>query len=154
VNIIGVDPGLTGACAVLDEHGGLITCFDLPVIGDNKQRRVDAATLADLIRAHMQVRFAIVEQVHAMPGQGVSSTFKFGMSYGAIYGILGALVIPVRHATAPQWKKASGLDSNAETSRARAIETWPDRAELFARKMDHNRAEAALLARFALRAGA
>jgi crossover junction endodeoxyribonuclease RuvC len=150
MNIFSCDPGLYGSAAVLDAQGELIEVFDLPTIGEGTQRRVDAANFADLIREHGQYRFAIIEQVSAMPGNGVASMFRFGQSYGTILGVIGALAIPLRHATPGQWKRALKLTSDGETSRARAIETWPAQAELFARKRDHNRAEAALLGLYAL----
>jgi crossover junction endodeoxyribonuclease RuvC len=150
MNVIGIDPGMEGALAVLDGRRAngtseIIALYDLPTIGEGKQRRVDAVSLANLIRAHTPVAFAVVEQVASRPGQGVSSTFKFGMSYGVIVGIIGTLEIPIRHASPSKWKKALGLNGEAEASRARAIETWPAHADLFARKKDHNRAEAALI---------
>ena len=77
--------------------------------------------------------------------------FRFGQAYGSILGVIGALAIPVRHVSPAKWKKALGLNNDGETSRARAIETWPTQAELFARKRDHNRAEAGLLALYGLR---
>jgi crossover junction endodeoxyribonuclease RuvC len=150
MNVIGIDPGIEGAGTVLDTGGELIEVFDLPIVGEGAGRRIDAANLADLIRAHAPYRLAVVEQVASRPGQGVSSPFKFGQSYGAILGVVGALAIPVRHVTPAKWKKALGLSSDGEASRARAIETWPTHAGLFARKRDHNRAEAALLGLYAL----
>lgn len=146
MNALAIDPGVNGGCAALDMKGEILACFDLPTIGDGSQRRVDAANLADAIREHGPYRLAIVEQVGARPGQGVSSMFRFGQAYGTVLGVIGALAIPVRHVSPSKWKKAAGLNSEAEASRARAIETWPQHAELFARKRDHNRAEAALLA--------
>jgi crossover junction endodeoxyribonuclease RuvC len=145
MNVIAIDPGLTGAVAVLDKQGGIIDCFDLPTIDEGTRCRVDAVNLADLIRAHGPYALAIVEQVASRPGQGVSSTFKFGQSYGTILGVVGALAIPVRHVTPAKWKKALGLSGDGEASRARPIETWPTHADLFARKKDHHRAEAALI---------
>ena len=149
MNVFACDPGLNGAGAMLDAHGELIEVFDLPVIGEGKQRRIDAANLADLVRAHAPYAFAIVEQVGARPGQGVASMFRFGQAYGTILGVIGTLAIPLRHVTPTKWKRAVGLDSNAETSRGRAIESWPHQAELFARKRDHSRGEAALLGLYA-----
>jgi hypothetical protein len=93
----------------------------------------------------------MVELVNSWPKQGVASTF-IGASYRTMLGVIGALAIPVRHVSPPKWKKALGLNSDAETSRARAIETWPCHRELFARKRDHNRAEAALLGLYGLKA--
>jgi Holliday junction resolvasome RuvABC endonuclease subunit len=151
MNLIAIDPGLNGAAAVLDTHGDLVEVFDLPTIGEGARRRLDAANLADLIRAHTPYAFAIVEQVGARPKQGVASTFRFGQTHGTILGIIGALALPLRHAAPAKWKKALGLNNEAEASRARAIETWAAHAGLFAHKRDHNRAEAALLGLFALR---
>jgi hypothetical protein len=71
--------------------------------------------------------------------------FRFGQAYGTILGVIGALAIPVRHVSPAKWNRALGHTRDGETSRARAIETWPAHAELFARKRDHSRAEAALL---------
>jgi crossover junction endodeoxyribonuclease RuvC len=127
-----------------------IACFDLPMIGERVQRRVDAANLADLIREHGPYAFAIVQQVGARPGQGVSSMFRFGQAHGTILGVIGALAIPVRHVSPAKRKNALVLNSDGETSRARAIETWPAEAQLFARKRDHSRAEAALLGMYGL----
>jgi crossover junction endodeoxyribonuclease RuvC len=118
MNIFAVDPGLNGAAAVLDSAGRIVDCFDLPTIGKGTQRRVDAANLADLIRAHAPYTFAMVELVNSWPKQGVASTFRFGASYGTMLGVIGALAIPVRHVSPPKWKKALGLNSDAETSRA------------------------------------
>ncbi len=148
ITILGVDPGLSGGYGIMRGRL-LVDVADLPVLGEGTQRRIDTANLADAIRAHGPYAFAIVEQVSAMPGNGVSSMFRFGQAYGTILGVIGALAIPVRHVPASKWKRALGLDSSAETSRARAIETWPGQAEYFARKRDHNRAEAALLALYA-----
>jgi crossover junction endodeoxyribonuclease RuvC len=148
MNIFSCDPGINGAGAVLDDGGDFIACFDLPTISEGAQRRIDAANLADLIRQHTPYGFAIVEQASARPKQGVSSTFRYGMGYGVVVGVIGALAIPVRHVSPAKWK-ALGLNSDSETSRARAIETWPTKAELFVRKRDHNRAEAALLGLYA-----
>lgn len=144
--VIGFDPGLCGGIAVLDAAGGLVLCGDLPVIGEGAQRRLDAANLAAMIRPHAADAVAVIEQVHAMPGQGVSSMFRFGQAVGTLAGVVGALQVRTVWVPPQRWKKPMGLDANAEKSRAMAIETWPDSAGRFARKKDHNRAEAALIA--------
>jgi crossover junction endodeoxyribonuclease RuvC len=151
--VLGLDPGLSGAGSVVHVKGSLVATFDFPLIGDATRRRINAPGLADLLREHGPYAFAVVEQVGARPGQGVSSMFHFGQSYGTILGVIGALAIPVRHVSPAKWKKALCLNSDGETSRARAIETWPEHAGLFARKRDHNRAEAALLGLYGLKAG-
>jgi hypothetical protein len=97
MNVLSVDPGLSGALAILDARGDIRAALDIPIIGDGAQRRIDAPNLADTVREHMPYTFAIVEQVGARPGQGVASTFRFGQSYGTILGVIGALAIPVRH---------------------------------------------------------
>jgi crossover junction endodeoxyribonuclease RuvC len=96
----------------------------------------------------MSPDLAIVERVAAMPKQGVASTFKFGASYGALLGVIGALGIPSVLVTPTKWKKHFALDAEKERARALALRMWPARSELFSRKKDHGRAEAALLARF------
>jgi crossover junction endodeoxyribonuclease RuvC len=146
--ILAIDPGLSGAGSVVHVTGTLVATLDLPT-----RRRINTAGLGDLVRERGPYAFAIVEQVSAMPGNGVSGMFKFGQTYGTILGVLGALAIPVRHVAPSTWKRALGLNNDGETSRARAIETWPDHADLFARKKDHNRAEAALLGLYGLREG-
>ena len=130
MNIVACDPGLAGAAAVLNENGDLVTCFDLPVIADDGQRRIDTGAFANLIRAYPAISAAIVEHAAILPGVGVSRMFKAGQNHGVIIGVIGALAIPVRHVSPAKWKRALGLNSDGEMSRARAIETWPARAEL------------------------
>lgn len=138
---VGVDPGRTGAVAALDAPGNLIWVEDMPsltgvAIGSWLHDR--------LCNEHVDV--AWVEQVHAMPKQGVSSVWTFAEGYGAILGALGALHIPVRFVTPAAWKRTAGLSSDKAASRQRATETWPDQSALFARAKDDGRAEAALIA--------
>jgi crossover junction endodeoxyribonuclease RuvC len=81
-----------------------------------------------------------------MPGQGVSSTFKFGVAYGVAQGVIASARIPVYFVSPGKWKRHFGLSADKEEARKRALHRWPGRAELFSRKKDHGRAEAALLA--------
>jgi hypothetical protein len=140
--ILGIDPGLTGACAFFFPSApDRIAAEDMPLVAGE----VDAATLAARI-LQMGPAFAVVERVASMPKQGVSSTFKFGASYGAIRGVLAALQIRT-HLVAPVvWKKHFRLDSDKEKSRAFALRLFAASPEHFSRKRDHNRAEASLLA--------
>lgn len=141
--ILGIDPGLTGAIAFyFPSAPHLISAYDMPVAAGE----VDAATLAVRIK-QLAPTFAVVEQVASRPGQGVSSTFKFGAAYGTARGILAALGVPCHLATPGRWKKHFRLDSDKERARALALRLWPASAH-FARKKDHGRAEAALIARF------
>ncbi len=83
-----------------------------------------------------------------MPKQGVTSTFKFGRSSGTTIGVLECLGLSIRYVSPTRWKRRYRLDSGGENSRRRALDLFPDSAAFFARKKDHNRAEAALIARW------
>jgi len=141
--ILGVDPGLDGAIAFYFPSHDAIAAEDMPVAA----QQVNGAILASRLR-QMGPTAAVIEAVHSMPKQGVASTFKFGQSYGIAIGVVTALNIPVRFVTPGKWKKHFGLSADKEEARARAIQLWPARAELFERKKDADRAEAALLAKW------
>lgn len=138
--VIGVDPGLSGAIAWV-EDGKILDVTDLPVMDG----RIDASTLADMIESHPKPECVVIEKVSSMPGQGVASTFKFGQSYGALLGVFGALKYKIVHVTPRRWKRDMGLSSDKEMARAAAIDRWPESAHYLSRKKDHGRAEAALL---------
>lgn len=142
--ILGVDPGVSGAVAAVDATGALVWAEDMPAL----DKHVNAAALADLIGAEV-VTLAAVESVHAMPRQGVSSSFNFGRSYGVVLGVLAALDVPVVHPTPATWKRRMGLSADKAASRRLATDLWPSHAQLFKRVRDDGRAEAALIARFA-----
>lgn len=144
--ILGIDPGsVSGAWAAVHDDGSM-TCGDLPTV----DRNVDGAAFARLVRALAPCR-AVVEQVSAMPKQGVSSTFSFGRGFGCVLGVLAACEVPVTMVMPGRWKRAFALDSDKEKSRALAIRTWPASAQ-FARKKDAGRAEAALIAKWGVSA--
>ena len=152
-HILGIDPGLGGALALLNVSTRAIeSLHDMPVI----QGRVDPARLA-LIVGMCQLRgtiVAVVELVSSMPRQ--SGSFNFGVSAGVVHGVLGALQIPFTLVSPNVWKGATGLhrltnEAQAQTkTRARELASrlWPESAALFARAKDDGRAESALLARF------
>lgn len=151
MNVIGIDPGVSGGWGVVDALGGLIGAGELPVAGEGAQRMLSAALLTATVR-QFSPALAIVERVGSMPGQGVSSTFKFGRAVGVIEGVLGACGIPVLYVLPAVWKRHYGLSTDKEASRQRAIETWPAKAPTyFRRKLDHQAAEAALLALWGMR---
>ena len=144
--IIGCDPGASGALAWLDaDTGGLVVVEDMP----HHDGVVSGALIADMVRRHSGIATTVawIELVGAMPKQGVSSTFKFGRSYGAIAGALEALRIPTNYVTPAKWKSAAGLGKDKGQSRRRAIELWPAHSHMFARVKDDGRAEACLIAR-------
>jgi crossover junction endodeoxyribonuclease RuvC len=142
--VIGVDPGKSGAIAVLDGHGELVALYDMPVVSNQVCGGFICNILVDEIDDGPMV--AVVEQVHSMPKQGVASSFDFGKSYGIVLGVLAATGIRVMHVPPTRWKKGMRLSADKEQARRRAIERWPREIERFKRKMDADRAEAALLA--------
>src|SRR5215472_6383205 len=138
--ILGVDPGITGGIAFL--FANHVVAEDIPTAGGE----VDVDTLVRRVR-EMQPALAIIERANAMPKQGVSSTFKYGVAYGALRTVVALCNIPYRLVTPGKWKNHFGLDSDKEKSRALAIQFWPG-CGYFAHKKDHGRAEAALIARY------
>ena len=149
MRVLGVDPGMSGALALVEDDR-LLWVHDMPVVpmtvAGRKKNRLSAGMLAELIDYDWQIDRAYVELVHAMPKQGVSSSFAFGESFGAVQGVLAALKIPY-HLIRPQdWRKATGVRGDKDASRHRATELFPDKAKFFMRKKDDGRAEAALMA--------
>lgn len=145
MTILAVDPGLNNGIAVLGYDRQLLTAGEIPIIGEGPSKRLHLAFLVSIIDL-CSVKEAVVEDVSAMPQQGVSSTFRFGRATGAIEGALSALGIPTAFVKPAAWKKAIGAKAKAdENIRALAIQQWPSMAHLFARVKDHNRAEAALI---------
>ena len=152
--IIGIDPGAAGAVAIL-ENGRLTQVFDMPVVeitvGGKAKRRVAPELLATELRLYnLADTVAVVEQVGAMPGQGVTSMFAFGQAYGLVLGVLAGLWIPTATVTPATWKKALKLNTGKDGARAKATQLWPARADQFKRVKDDGRAEAALLAHWRL----
>lgn len=152
--MIGIDPGLSGAIAVLGE---MIFVWDMPtntVSRNNKSKReLDTAVLMKmLVQAKVENPGigATIEQATAMPKQGVSSVFSFGQSYGAVLGVLAGLGIPVTKVHPRVWKKAMRVNSGKDGSRARASELLPNCADMWERKKDDGRAEAALIALYGM----
>lgn len=149
--ILGIDPGIEGAWAVLDSFGHLVSTGDLPLAGEGTKRMVSAPLLAAILDHHA-ISEAFIERVGSMPGQGVSSMFRFGQAIGTINGVLGARHVPIRYVAPAVWKKHFKLPAEKEPSRQLAIETWPDKALIhFNRKKDHGRAEAALIGLWGVR---
>jgi len=145
--IIGFDPGITGAVAVLDLFDD-VSLHDLP----QANGELDPAALARLLlqfSEHSHPR-AIIENVHSMPKQGVASTFKFGRAYGTLLGVLGALQIPTTRVSPHTWKRHFNLlGKPKDASRALAQRLYPQLTTLNLKK-HHGRADALLLARFLL----
>ena len=153
MKIIGIDPGLSGAIAVL-KNNKVLNIFDMPVMSEGKKnkRQLNSAQLVNLIKENIEANeevAVIVEQVNAMPGQGVTSMFNFGQTFGAIKGISATLKIPIFFARPSKWKKHFELiNSSKDASRTKAIEMYPSLAEKLSKKKDVNKSDAILIARF------
>lgn len=149
---IGIDPGLTGAVAMIQEIGDedAILIWDIPIIAMGARRKqLNMAGMTTILRTSYPESnkiIAAIEGQQAMPGQGVSSVFSLGQTYGGIMGCLAALGIGYEIISPSVWKKAYRLSKNKELSRTRALELYPDCAPYLSRKKDHGRAEALLLA--------
>ncbi len=144
--ILAIDPGLNNGIAVLDFQRRLLLATEIPVIGEGANKRLNMTSFADIL-GQFHVDHAVIEDVAAMPKQGLSSTFRFGRAAGAVEGALAALKVPTTFVRPAIWKRDLGAKAKQiEDVRALGTQTWPDMAHRFARKLDHNRAEAALLA--------
>ena len=146
---IGIDPGISGAIVILINDQPIEFCT-MPTMKINSSSRVNATALAAFLKpiAHNYLTtHAFVEQVGAMPGQGVSSMFSFGHACGVIAGVLGALEVPVTMVTPQSWKKRAGLmNKDKDAARTKAIQLWPHWRELDAKGKGQALADAALIA--------
>ena len=151
MRVLGVDPGAGGALAMLDtELEALVVC-DMPTamvrVGKAQRRQISETWVADALREY-EPDCAYIERVHAMPKQGVTSSFAFGMAYGMVRGALAALRVPVTLVTPQEWKRSFHLGPDKNEVRLVAARLFPDNARDFTRVRDDGRAEAALLALF------
>ena len=153
MKIIGIDPGLSGAIAIL-ENNKVLSIFDIPVMSEGKKnkRQLNSAFLVNLIQENINDKedvAVVVEQVNAMPGQGVTSMFNFGQTFGAIKGICAALDLPIFFVRPSKWKKHFELiNSSKDSSRTKAIEMYPKLSSQLAKKKDVNKSYAILIARY------
>lgn len=145
--IIGIDPGASGAIVVM-QGDKLIEWEAMPIVKIGAATRVNAPALAAILRSFGEAH-AYVEQVGAMPGQGVSSMFSFGHAAGVVAGVLGALQITTTLVTPQAWKKRAGLiGQDKDAARSRAIQLWPEWRALDLKGKGQALADAALIARF------
>jgi crossover junction endodeoxyribonuclease RuvC len=153
MKIIGIDPGLSGGIAVL-KNNSIQKLYDMPVMPEGKKnkRQLNSAQLAKLIKDNIDKNeevVIVVEQVNAMPGQGVTSMFNFGQTFGAIKGISAALELPIFFVRPAKWKKHFELiNSSKDASRTKAIEMYPSVSDELSKKKDVNKSDAILIARF------
>jgi len=149
MKILGCDPGIHGALAVVAIADGtmpqLVDILDVPVIGAGAKERVNSMFVWEWLARHV-FEHALIERAGSMPGQGIASTFKFARAVGALETVIACRDIPYSIIEPAVWKKFHHLGRDKEASRQRALQLFPKAIAWFARKKDHQRAEAALIA--------
>ena len=153
--IIGIDPGISGSICFL-EDGKILDVIEMPTMAEGKKnkRQVNGSQIYNEIskrihRISKQDIRVIIEQVSAMPGQGVTSMFNFGQSFGILKGICSAMQLSMYFVRPAKWKKYFGLiNSEKDASRTRAIEMFPYFSSQLSKKKDSNKADAILIASF------
>ena len=153
--IIGIDPGLSGSICFF-ENGKIIDVVEMPTMieGKKNKKQVNGSQIyneilkriSHLDKSDVKV---VIEQVSAMPGQGVTSMFNFGQSFGILKGICSAMQLPVYFVRPAKWKKYFNLiNSEKDASRTRAIEIFPYFSSQLSKKKDSNKADAILISSF------
>ena len=153
--IIGIDPGLSGSICFFQD-GVIKDVLEMPVMAEGKKnkKQVNGSQVFNEINERIKkiektnIK-VVIEQVSAMPGQGVTSMFNFGQSYGILKGICNAMCLPVYYVRPAKWKKYFNLlKSEKDASRTRAIEIFPYFSAQLSRKKDSNKSDAILIASF------
>ena len=149
--IIGIDPGISGAISIIEDKK-VLEVYDTPTMIDGKKnkKQINGAQVTNIIKEVLNSGkevIVVVEHVNAMPGQGVTSMFNFGQSFGVIKGICAALSIPIYFVRPSKWKKHFNLiKTNKDASRTKVIEVYPEISSKLHRKKDSNRADAIIIA--------
>ena len=154
--IIGIDPGISGSICFFKD-GRILEVIEMPVMTEGKKnkKQVNGAQIYNeflkrINKKDDQIR-VVIEQVSAMPGQGVTSMFNFGQSFGILKGICSAMQLPMFFVRPAKWKKYFNLiNSQKDASRTRAIEIFPYFSTQLSKKKDCNKADAILIASFYL----
>ena len=152
--IIGIDPGISGSICFFKD-GRILEVIEMPVMTEGKKnkKQVNGAQIYNeflkrINKKDDEIR-VVIEQVSAMPGQGVTSMFNFGQSYGILKGICSAMQLPMFFVRPAKWKKYFNLiNSQKDASRTRAIEIFPYFSIHLSKKKDSNKADAILIASF------
>lgn len=147
--IVGIDPGLSGGIAFFDPKTSYLETHEMPTLnaGSASKRVLDELKIARMFDDRVSdIQKVIIEQVNAMPKQGVTSTFNFGMGFGILRGIISANFIPVEYVRPAKWKKDMRVPSNKDSARQRASEFFPAYADQWSLKKWDGRAEAAIIA--------
>ena len=153
--IIGIDPGISGSICFLEE-GRILDVIDMPTMieGKKNKKQVNGSQIYNeflkmINKANNQNVRVVVEQVSAMPGQGVTSMFNFGQSFGILKGICSAMQLPIYFVRPAKWKKYFNLiNTEKDASRTRAIEIFPYFSSNLSKKKDANKADAILIASY------
>ena len=153
--IIGIDPGINGAICFF-ENGEVKDVIDMPTMQDGKKnkRQINGNQIFNEISLRIQNFHkkninVVVEQVSAMPGQGVTSMFNFGQSFGILKGICSSMQLPMYFVRPAKWKKYFNLiNSKKDASRTKAIEIFPYFSQQLSKKKDSNKADAILISSF------
>ena len=151
--IIGIDPGVSGAICILTD-GKITEIYEMPTMIDGKKnkKQVNGAEITNIINKELVNEKdinVVIEHVSAMPGQGVTSMFNFGQSFGVLKGICAALKLPVHFIRPVKWKKHFNLiNTEKDASRTKVIEVFPYISSKISKKKDANKADAILIARF------
>ena len=153
--IIGIDPGISGAICFF-ENGEIKDVIDMPSMADGKKnkRQINGPQIFNEIDSRItdvakKNIFVVVEHVTAMPGQGVTSMFNFGQSFGVIKGLCSAMQLPIYFVRPVKWKKYFNLiKTEKDASRTKAIEIFPYISLKLSKKKDCNKADAILIASF------
>ncbi len=153
--IIGIDPGISGAICFF-EDGEIKDVIEMPNMAEGKKnkKQINGSQIYNEISSRIKDKskkniFVVIEKVSAMPGQGVTSMFNFGQSFGAIKGICAAMQLPMYFVSPAKWKKYFNLiKTEKDASRAKAIEIFPYISSQLSRKKDMNKADAILIASF------
>ena len=152
--IIGIDPGISGSICFFKD-GKIIEVIEMPVMTEGKKnkKQVNGAQIYNdflkNINGNDDEISVVIEQVSAMPGQGVTSMFNFGQSFGILKGICSAMQLPMFFVRPAKWKKYFNLiNSQKDASRTRAIEIFPYFSTKLSKKKDSNKADAILISSF------
>tara|TARA_A100001015_G_scaffold28069_1_gene31188 strand:+ start:838 stop:1329 length:492 start_codon:yes stop_codon:yes gene_type:complete len=152
--IIGIDPGISGSICFF-EDGKILEVIEMPVMTEGKKnkKQVNCAQIYNEFLKRINIKDSenrvVIEQVSAMPGQGVTSMFNFGQSFGILKGICSAMQLPMFFVRPAKWKKYFNLiNSQKDASRTRAIEIFPYFSKHLSKKKDSNKADAILIASF------
>ena len=153
--IIGIDPGISGSICFFKD-GKILDVIEMPTMTEGKKnkRQVNGSQIYNEIlkrvkKVEKQEIRVVIEQVSAMPGQGVTSMFNFGQSFGILKGICSAMQLPMYFVRPAKWKKYFNLiNSEKDASRTRAIEIFPYFSSQLSKKKDSNKADAILIASF------